>query len=78
MATKLKAMAEATGKSQGELAAEFGMSLVHMCKLLNGKAMPSMAVALRVAKKLRTTVDELWELSTENAIVARPAQNRRR
>lgn len=60
MENHLKAMREAKGWSQGELARRLGVSRQTINAVENDKYDPSLALALRMAKLFRVAVPELF------------------
>ncbi len=61
----LRAARARAGLSQGELAARAGVTRQAVSAIENGKAAPTMAVALRLARVLGRRVDELFRLVDE-------------
>lgn len=51
--------------TQKRLAEELGLNYNHFNKIVNGQIIPTLPVALRIAKKVGKHVDEIWELKNE-------------
>ena len=64
-------------KTQTEFAGTLGINRTHLNAILQGKSLPSLELAFRLARRLGSEVSELWEL-TEVGIRARSAHTRRR
>ena len=73
---RLKTTMISTGQTQGELAADLGVTRAHLNAILSGKSVPSLELAFRLAARLGVAVGELWTL-TEVGIVPCAADNRR-
>ena len=62
MKNYLKMYLAREGMSQKKLAEEFGVSVQQVSKWVNGHHAPGLETALKIAKLLNTTVDEIWSL----------------
>lgn len=59
--TKLKLKLVEKGIKQKDLAEELKVTIQSLNGWVNGKNKPSLEMALRIAKRLGCTVEELWE-----------------
>jgi len=60
MATKLKMMIVEKDLKQGDLVRLIGVSDYTIRVLATGKAKPTIEVAIKIARALETTAEELW------------------
>lgn len=60
METKLKKIINERGLKQGFVAEKANVSRAALSLIINGKSIPSLPVALRIARVLDMTVEELW------------------
>ena len=58
---KVLLLTELDDMRQKELAAELGMNYNHFNRIVNGKVIPTLPVALKIAKHIGKHVDEIWE-----------------
>ena len=62
LATRLREMRTAAGLTQAELAGRIGVSRKTINTVENGVFVPSTILALKLARALKTTVEELFYL----------------
>ncbi len=60
METKLKKIIEERGLKQGFIAKKAGISRGTLSLIVRGKSMPTLPVAIKIARVLEMTVEELW------------------
>ena len=48
--------------NQNKLANKVGVSSTTMSSIVRGKSLPSLPVALKIAKELNKPIEEIWEL----------------
>ncbi|MFB5192712.1 helix-turn-helix transcriptional regulator [Alicyclobacillus fastidiosus] len=60
MATKLKVKMVERDYTQGSLADAVGISNTSMSQIVREKTVPNLILAMKIAKKLDSTVEELW------------------
>jgi len=60
---KVLLITELNDISQKELAAELGIYYNHFNRIVNGQVIPTLPIALRIAKHIGKHVDEIWELA---------------
>lgn len=60
MAKKLKLIIVERGIKQNKFAERVGVSTTAMNAIVNGKSLPSLPTALRIARAVGSTVEELW------------------
>lgn len=65
MRNRIKALRKAAGYRQEDLAAALGVSRQTIIAIENDKYDPTLALAMRLARYLRTTVEELFFLEEE-------------
>lgn len=65
MRNRIKALRKAAGYRQEDLAAALGVSRQTIIAIENDKYDPALALAMRLARYLRTTVEELFFLEEE-------------
>jgi len=58
---KLLLLTEFDDMQQNKLAAELEMNYNHFNRIVNGKVIPTLPVALKIAKHIGKHVDEIWE-----------------
>ena len=63
MNTKLKATRKASGKTQAQVAKEAGITERGYRNLEANSDYKTIRTAIRIARALNTTVEELWDLS---------------
>lgn len=61
MMCKVRAYRTYEGMSQRELAALIGTSASSVCEIESGDRLPNVLLAIRIARALGTTVEELWK-----------------
>lgn len=62
MKNRIKALRKAMGYRQEDLAAALGVSRQTIIAIENDKYDPTLGLAMRLARYLRTTVEELFQL----------------
>jgi len=60
METKLKKILDERGLKQGFIAEKAGLSRGAFSLIVRGKSIPTLPVAMRIARVLEMTVEELW------------------
>ncbi|ADU30964.1 helix-turn-helix transcriptional regulator [Evansella cellulosilytica] len=60
MTTKIAVKITEMGIKKGWLANEVGIAPGTLTKIIKGESIPTLPVALRIADKLNTSVEELW------------------
>lgn len=50
-------------KTQRELAAETGKSTQQVQNWVSGKSVPPLELAIKIAKSLNTTVEDIWKIT---------------
>jgi len=60
MQINLAAILEDRGLTQGDLAAKAGTARTHINALVNGKKLPTIETALRIARILEVPVEDIW------------------
>jgi putative transcriptional regulator len=60
MTKKLKLLIVERDIRQNELAKRVGISTTAMNAVVNGKSVPSLHTAIRIAREVGSTVEELW------------------
>jgi DNA-binding XRE family transcriptional regulator len=55
--TSLKAFFEQTGTRQADIAVDAGISITHMCNIVNGKRHPSLDLAVRLSQLTNVPVE---------------------
>lgn len=63
--TRLKKLLDSRGTKQSWLAEKSGINANTLSMVVNGKALPNLRTAQKIARALGTTVDELWPLEDE-------------
>ncbi len=66
MNTRLQATREASGKTQAEVAAESNITVIAYQRYEYDKREPKVRTALRIAKALNTTVEQLFAVADDN------------
>jgi plasmid maintenance system antidote protein VapI len=64
--TPLKKLLESRGSSVTWLSKQTGISYANLTLVVNGKRVPSLENALRIAKVLDTSVESLWGFVIED------------
>lgn len=59
---KVLLLTELDDMRQNEFAAELGMNYNHFNRIVNGKVIPTLPTALKIAKRIGKHVDEIWEI----------------
>ncbi len=67
MNMKLRAAREQSGKTQAQVAKETGISEAQYQNIEYDKSEPRIRTAIRIAKALNSTVEELFEAATTNS-----------
>lgn len=62
LVTHLRALREARGATQAELAAALGVSRQTVISIEQGRYAPSLELALRLARHFGTSVEEMFQL----------------
>lgn len=62
MKSNLKAIMDSRGMKQSFLRRKVGISASTMSALYRGESVPTLKVALRIAKELALPVEEIWRL----------------
>lgn len=65
MKSKLSEIVEERGIKQTWLAKRAGVNTSTLSNIVNGRHLPSIEVALKIAKALNVDIDEIWELDIE-------------
>lgn len=60
MNTKLRAIREAVGKTQAQVAKEVGISETHYQNIEYDKNEPGVRTAIQIARTVNSTVETLW------------------
>lgn len=60
--TELKVILVKRNITQTELAEKIGLSYGAMNAIVNGKSVPNLTVALKIAGELNLLVEDIWEL----------------
>jgi putative transcriptional regulator len=64
--TRLKQLLDDNGIKQSWLAAKANVSTSTLNTIVNGKNLPTLRIAQKIARALDTTVDYLWPLEDED------------
>ena len=72
--TRLKQLLDSNGSKQTWLAEKAGINVNTLSKIVNGKAIPNLRTAQRIARALGKTVDDLWPLEEEERQDTTPDQ----
>ena len=67
MESKVRALREAAGLSQGSLAAALGVSRQTIISIENGRYLPSLPLAFGIARFFDLTVDKMFDPDEEEA-----------
>ncbi|MCY9198911.1 helix-turn-helix domain-containing protein [Bacillus atrophaeus] len=60
MKTRLKTMIEKDGRSQVFIAGKIGISETALSSLANGKSLPTLPVAYKIAKYFDVRIEDIW------------------
>jgi putative transcriptional regulator len=64
--TRLKTVLEESGIKQSWLAEKANVTTSALSVIVNGKSLPNLRTAQKIARALNTTVDYLWPLEDED------------
>lgn len=60
MECKLRQILKEDGRSQKWLSEKASISMTSLSQIINGKRLPTLPVALRIAKAIKVPVEEIW------------------
>ncbi|WP_368780753.1 helix-turn-helix transcriptional regulator [Alicyclobacillus fastidiosus] len=60
--SKLRHILDKNGIKQNWLAEQAGVNVNTLNKIVNGKALPNLRTAQKIARALNTSIDDLWPL----------------
>ncbi len=61
MRSRLKEIMKDEGRTQKWLSEKVGVSMTTISSIINEKSIPALPLALRIAKTLGKTVEEIWD-----------------